>query len=137
MNSPLQITFSIHPRPCGQLRQAAASAAHTQPGRLPRATEILALAVEFEGLIERGDVHNYAGLACRFGLSRERISQIVHLNFLAPDIQMELLYLPPTPSGRYPISEAALRRIARELSWTAQRERWNALKTFHRLNTSE
>lgn len=137
MSLPAQITFSIHPRPPHGSPQPAAGAAHPEPDRLPRVTEVLALAVEFESLIECREAHNYAELARRFGLSRERVSQIVHLNFLAPDIQMEILYLPPAPSGRYPISEVAVRGIARELSWAAQRERWNALKRFHRLSTGD
>jgi hypothetical protein len=46
---------------------------------------------------------------------------------------MELLYLPPTPTGRYPISETAVRRIANLLSWADQRREWAALKQRHRL----
>ena len=50
-----------------------------------------------------------------------------------PRIQVELLYLAPTTSGRYPISETALRRIANLLSWIDQRREWTALKQRHRL----
>jgi hypothetical protein len=61
------------------------------------------------------------------------VSQIVRLNYLAPDIQIELLYLPPTPAGRYPISETAVRKIANLLSWADQRPEWVGLKRHHHL----
>ena len=71
--------------------------------------------------IWRGDARDYADVARLSCLCRERVSQIMRLNDLAPDIQMELLYLPPVPSGRYPISETAMRKIANLLSWADQR----------------
>jgi hypothetical protein len=57
----------------------------------------------------------------------------MRLNYLAPDIQVELLYLPPMPSRRYPISETAVRKIANLLSWEDQRRAWAALKQQHHL----
>jgi hypothetical protein len=66
-------------------------------------------------------------------MSELRISQVMRLKYLAPDIQVELLYLPPTPTGRYPISETSMRRIASLLSWVDQREQWERLKVEHRL----
>jgi hypothetical protein len=84
-------------------------------------------------MIRRGEAKDYADLARLSCLCRERISQIVRLNYLAPDIQIELLYLPPTPSGRYPISETAVRKIANLLSWADQRREWTALKQQHHL----
>ncbi len=70
-----------------------------------------------------------ARLAC---VTRERMSQLMKLTWLAPDIMQEILYLPPTPSGRYPISELAVRRVAALLSWNEQRNAWNLLKnSFH------
>ena len=62
------------------------------------------------------------------GLTRERISQIMKLAWLAPDIQMEILYLSPVPGGRFPISEVAARKIAEAFSWAEQREQWSKLK---------
>jgi hypothetical protein len=86
------------------------------------------LAIHLEDMIRRGEAKDYADLARLGCLCRERVSQIVRLNYLAPDIQIELLYLPPTPTGRYPISETAVRRIANLLSWADQRREWARLK---------
>jgi len=128
---PLEIRFSLRTklRPREPTEQALSAR-----GRLPRITQVLALAIHLEEMIRRGEAKDYADLARFSCLSRERISQIVRLNYLAPDIQVELLYLSPTTSGRFPISETALRKIANLLSWVDQRREWKALKQRQRLN---
>jgi len=95
---------------------------------------VLALAIHLENMIKRGEAKDYADLARLTCLCRERVSQIVRLNYLAPDIQVELLYLPPTTTGRFPISETAVRKIASLMFWADQRREWKALKRTHRLN---
>jgi hypothetical protein len=91
-------------------------------------TQVLALAIHFQEAILRKEARDYADLARLGGVSRERISQIMKLLWLAPSIQQEVLYLPPTPGGRYPISELSLRRIAKLLPWSAQKAEWTRLK---------
>jgi hypothetical protein len=61
-------------------------------------------------------------------LTRERISQIMKFNWLASDLQLEILYLNQAPGERFPVSEVAVRRIAQRLSWTEQRALWRKLK---------
>jgi len=97
---------------------------------------VLALAIHLEDMIRRGEAKDYADLARLSCLCRERISQIIRLSYLAPDIQIELLYLPPTPTGSYPISETAVRRIANLLCWADQRREWAVLKQRHHLGVS-
>jgi hypothetical protein len=129
-SSPLEIQFPLHPKP-GAMTHGAARAS---TGRLPRVTQVMALAIQLEDMLRRGEAKDYADLARLSCVCRERLSQIVRLNYLAPDIQVELLYLPPTPSGRYPISETALRKIACLLSWADQRREWVALRQQHRVD---
>ncbi len=88
-------------------------------GRYPRASQVLALALQFQEMIDRGEVRDYADLARLGCVSRERISQIMMLVWLAPDIQQAVLRLPP--SERSPFSEGALRRIAKMPLWEDQR----------------
>jgi hypothetical protein len=57
------------------------------PGRLPRITRLLALAVRFDGLLEDGTVRDYADLIYLGGVSRARITQIMSLRKLAPVIE--------------------------------------------------
>lgn len=122
MNTRLEIQFP--------LRSTAepSDGAVAREGLLPRVTQVLALAIHLEDMIRRSEAKDYADVARLSGLCRERVSQIVRLNYLAPDIQIELLYLPPTPTGRFPISEAAVRNIANLLSWSEQRKAWTTLK---------
>jgi hypothetical protein len=89
-------------------------------GRYPRAAQVLALALQFQEMIDSGEVRDYADLARLGCVSRERISQIMMLVWLAPDIQQGVLRLPPY-SGRVPFSERALRRIAKMPLWEDQR----------------
>jgi hypothetical protein len=89
------------------------------PGRLPRITKMLALAIRLDHLIKTRQVSDQAELA-RVGLvSRARITQIKNLLQLAPDIQEEILFLPKT--NRDSITELDLRRIAAIVDWRLQR----------------
>ena len=127
--APLEIRFSLRTK----LRPPSEQSTSRRIGRLPRITEMLALAMYLEDMICRGEAKNYADLARLSLICRERISQIVRLNYLAPDIQVELLYLSPTTSGRFPISETAVRKIANLLSWVDQRREWAGVKQVHHI----
>lgn len=97
-------------------------------GRFPRVAQVLALALQFQEMIDTGEVRGYADLARLGCVSRERISQIMLLTWLAPDIQQAILMLPPTPGGRFPICEDLLHPIARIPLWEEQRALWCKLK---------
>ena len=75
----------------------------------------MALAIQFQDMIQRGEARDYADLARLGCLTRERMSQIMELVWLAPDIQQEILEFPPRSATRFPISELAARRIAVQL----------------------
>ncbi len=127
--APFEIQFPLRPKPSVTIDSAARPVA----GRLPQVTRVLALAIHLDTVIRNGDAKDYADIGRLSCLCRERVSQIMRLNYLAPDIQVELLYLPPTPTGRYPVSETAVRKIANLLSWANQRREWATLKEKHRL----
>ena len=54
--------------------------------RIPRIARLLALALHYEQLLQQGVVRDYAQLARREQVSRARITQIMNLRLLAPDI---------------------------------------------------
>ncbi len=108
-------------------KQSSETVGRSRFDRYPRIVQVVALAIHFQDLIDRGEIRNYADLARLGCISRERISQIMMLTWLAPDIQQEVLSLPQTPGGRFPVSETALRTIARVASWAEQRTRWERL----------
>jgi len=129
----IEIQFRLHP-PSRRAAKGEAGNAVREPGRLPRVTRVLALAVQFQELIRTGKVRDCADLARLGGLSRERISQIMKLLWLAPDIQVEVLYFPALSGSHFPIHELALRNISNRICWDEQRILWSKLKETHRLS---
>ncbi len=97
-------------------------------GRIPRISRLMALAIKMDRLVQEGCVRDYAELARLGHVSRARITQIMNLNFLAPDIQEDLLFLPHVERGRDPIREHAVRPIAAMPDWRKQRRMWKAMR---------
>jgi hypothetical protein len=98
-------------------------------GRVPRVSRLLALAHRLDELVRTGVVTDYATLAELAHVSRARISQILNLLVLAPDIQEALLFLPRTMRGRDPIHLRQLQPLAAVLDWEQQRRLWRKLQT--------
>jgi len=78
-----------------------------EQGSIPRVSRLMALAIRFEKLIHEGHVRDYADLSRLGYVSRARITQIMNMLNLAPDIQEAILFLPRTIKGRDPITFAA------------------------------
>lgn len=97
------------------------------PGRLPRVTKLMALAIRFERLVQAGEVASYAELARLGHVTRARMTQIMAFLHLAPDIQDALLNLPPVERGRDPVTERDIRPILAEMAWARQRRIWRPL----------
>lgn len=105
------------------------SATETVPlGRVPRISRLMALAIRFDRLIRDGKVLDQSALARLAHVTQPRMTQIMNLLHLAPDIQEELLFLPPITVGRAPIHEKILRPIVAELDWARQRRTWAHLR---------
>ncbi len=77
-------------------------------GRLPRITRYMALAIYYEGLIREGHVHDYAEIATLGHVTRARVTQIMNLRLLAPDLQEQLVALSRIAVGR---DSLTLRRL--------------------------
>ena len=90
-------------------------------GRVPRVARLMALAIRFDQLIRDGVVADQAELARLGHVSRARVTQIMNLLYLAPDIQEQVLYLPRTVHGRDPVQLRHLLPIAAEPNWQKQR----------------
>lgn len=96
-----------------------------EPGNIPRITRLMALAIKLADDIDAGRVRNLADIARLGSITRPRVTQIMNLLCLAPDIQESILFLPRTFEGRAPVTEQALRDLAR-LSWAEQRAWWKS-----------
>ena len=94
------------------------------PVRLHRITKLMALAIRFERLVQEGAVRDYAELARLGRVTRARITQIMALLQLAPDVQEDLLFLPRVTAGKDPLTERDLRPIAATADWNVQRALW-------------
>jgi len=93
-------------------------------GRVPRVAKLMALAIRFDRLVRDGVVADYAELARLGHVTRARMTQIMNLLDLAPEIQEALLYLPRVEAGSDPITERDLRPVAAEADWRKQRRMW-------------
>ncbi|HVU63973.1 MAG TPA: hypothetical protein VHC70_08350 [Phycisphaerales bacterium] len=111
------------------LRQGPRPEPVPPPVRIPRIARLLALALRFEGLVRRGEVDGYADLARLGHVTRARISQIMDLVNLAPDIVEEILFMTVAGAERDPFTERDLRSIVRHADWARQREVWRAMVT--------
>ena len=118
-----------------RLREDEAASA----GRVPRLARLMALAIRLDGLLHQGVVSDQAELARLGHVSRARISQILNLLHLAPDIQEQLLFRPPL-HNRERLHLADLQPLCRTWDWRRQRCLWqtllertcpNALKPLH------
>lgn len=122
---PMNFASPRRQRPSRRSTDATRS---TPAARTPRVARLLALAYRIDELVQRGHAADYATVANVGGVTRARVSQIVALLNLAPDIQEAILALPPEACGNGGISEHDLRPIAAELDWRKQRRMWGALR---------
>ena len=119
----IQVRRRAHGR--NQLSVGEGADSNHQPcARVPRIAKLMALAIHFQNLVQAGEVVDYADLARLGQVSRARITQIMNLLLLAPDIQEEILFLPQIASGRDTLFLRDLQPIAASPNWRKQRDLW-------------
>lgn len=124
------VTTAVHFRVTSRGRKVLTPGPAPTPqpkGRVPRVARLMALAIRFEGLLESGAVANQAELAALGHVTRARLTQIMNLASLAPNVQQDILLLPLVERGRDPVTERDLRAIVAELDWGRQRVMWMKL----------
>ena len=99
------------PAPGRAVSKVVRSPKPTGPSRVAR---MLALAHYIERLIDDGAIPDYASAAAALGVTRARLSQVMSLLLLAPEIQTHIAV------GELVLTERALRRVAGEADWKAQ-----------------
>ncbi|MGA2145971.1 MAG: hypothetical protein ABSH49_13520 [Bryobacteraceae bacterium] len=121
-----EVTYSVDfaVRRRGRLENPAArQLGEPAEGFIPRVARLLALAIRLEGLIRKQTIADYAELARRGRVSRPRMTQIMKLLDLAPDLQEQILFLPPLPR----LNERNLRPIVGCIDWHQQRHLFEEL----------
>jgi len=125
----LTIQRRAHFKTGGAGRKRMAPGAAPEPtavegGHVPRLARLMALAIRFDRLVRDGQVADYADLARLGHVTRPRMTQIMNLLNLAPDIQEAILALSRTVAGQDPISERQVRSVAAQPDWRKQRRMW-------------
>ncbi|MDZ4849968.1 MAG: hypothetical protein SGI77_11840 [Pirellulaceae bacterium] len=131
MNEEHKVGATFHKKRVGKhivMVEGPAPAAPKPPkGRLPRITRYMALAIYYEDLIRQGHVHDYAELALLGHVTRARVTQIMNLRLLAPDIQERLILLDRVIGGRDSFSLRRFQSIALVADWRTQRKHWESI----------
>src|SRR5205823_14385729 len=132
MNEPRTVQCAVHFEREARGRKrvhpgAEQASAALPPGRVPRLARFLALALRLEGQLRQGVLKDCGEVARLGHVTRARVSQLLTLVHLAPDIQEAILLLPRTQRGRDPVILSDVLPIAMEPDWKRQRRAWRRL----------
>lgn len=108
------------PRRSAPTTTDAASRASGRVGRVPRIARLMALAIKLDAMIRSGEVASQRELAAVARVTPARLTQIMNLLHLTPQIQEQLLFLPLVTRGKDAITERELRRIVTIVCWRQQ-----------------
>jgi len=133
MSDEIQVGATFHKKRVGKHIAMVEGPPPTAPerpkGRLPRITRYMALAIYYEDLIRQGHVYDYAEIAALCHVTRARVTQIMNLRLLAPEIQEELISRGRLMGGRETLSLRQLQSVALDSDWRRQREKWKRIVT--------
>ena len=118
--NPITIEWTLNRGSGARTKPVAPDAACQE--QIPRPARLMALAIKFDILIRQGVVRDYADLARLGHVSRARITQIMNLLHLAPDIQEQLLNLRTSNGTAQGLCERHLRKLAGTIDWSEQRQ---------------
>jgi hypothetical protein len=130
MSDGMTVRYKMHFRRSRRSRKQMRKGEQPPPApasRIPRISRLMALAIRLNQLIRDGVVADQAELARLSHVTRARMTQIMNLLNLAPDIQEEILFLGPVSQGRDPAWERRIRPIASLPDWYLQRRIWDEM----------
>jgi hypothetical protein len=94
--------------------------------KTPRVVELLRKAIEWRTLLESGKVASQAEIASREGVTRARVTQVMGMLHLAPEIQEKILVMP------YAIHKSLLtERVLRPIGTITNYG--NQIREFHKI----
>ena len=125
--------FLVIEKPLFRLKGRSVTLAETPPPAKPepvrrpaKVAQQLALAHHLQAAIDRGAIADRADVARKLGLTRARVTQLLDLLLLAPDLQAAVLAMEAV-DGAEPMAERTLRAVAHAGSWAEQRGAWSKL----------
>ncbi len=131
MTRPIKITKQVHFGTAKRGRRVLREGTRKKAvvlGKVPRLSRLMALALYMDDLLHHAVARDLADLARLAMVTRGRMTQIMNLLLLAPEIQEEILFLPLTHGGRDVLSERKIRPIATVPDWRKQRVMWREMK---------
>jgi hypothetical protein len=135
MNDTVSVDFQFSIKPQGRgarkrMVEKTSSSEDTKPlERILRIARYMALAIHFEGLIRQGVVTDFADLARLGHVTRARVTQIMNLRLLAPEIQEDILLLESSGYLDQRIQLQLLQSIVSVIDWKQQRVLWTEMTT--------
>jgi hypothetical protein len=122
MSGSQEITYALDFCVSKRNRPESSAASHPSPvdrndSSIPRIALLMALAIRFDRLLRAEEFRDYAELARLGRVTRARMTQIMKLLDLAPDIQEQILFLPNLKG----LTERNLRPIVSRIDWNEQR----------------
>jgi hypothetical protein len=126
MSARAEVTYTLDlgaRRRGGRESLTAPPAGELAVASIPRIARLLALAIRLEELVRQHRLADYAEAARRGRVTRARMTQIMKLLNLAPDLQEQILFLPPMPR----LNERNLRPIVNRIDWHEQRRLFQEL----------
>lgn len=95
-----------------------------------RVAQMLALAHDLRKKLDCRECKDQTALGRDLGMTPTKVTWLLDLLLLAPDIQEEILFLEAT-RRRGPVTERALREVVRHPNWADQRRVWSELIASH------
>lgn len=111
---PVEIGWQSRPR-----KKAEPSLPAAKP---PSVRTMFLLAHKIQAMVEAGEAGSFSEVARRFGVTTTRMSHLVNLTLLAPEIKAYLLTAPDKELTR--LKERHLRPIGLKVSWEEQVGLW-------------
>ena len=96
-------------------------------GGVPRIAKLMALAIRFDEMLAKGVVRSQSDLAKLCHVTQPRMTQIMNLLHLAPDIQEQILFIDASLAEQCRICERAIRPLCLQGNWENQQRGWEAL----------
>jgi hypothetical protein len=120
----IQVTVTLPVRQRRQQRRKGGQPDSESRARIPRITRLMALAIKFQDMVDRGEVRDYADLARLGYVTRARITQIMNLLNLAPRIQEDILVKGRLSGRAGAATERQIRSVAKFVLWEDQTRAW-------------
>ncbi len=121
VETAMRFEFTVDLKPVKHPSQPKAKAVQKEP----RLRQSLILAHDLQRLFKSGKANSFGQVTTWLHMTHARLSQLLSLLLLAPDIQQEILC---DETGKVSgLTERHIRQIAMEPDWQKQRKLWQAV----------